>query len=175
MHINVAQLFKAPIGSVRNHEVCGIVDITGDSIGSAVDGEVRLTRTNRSILVKGELHTSAMITCSRCLNLFSYHLSLNIEDEYFPTTDVVSGASLPASEESDCFIIDGNHMLDLTEAVRQYALLAIPMKPLCREDCDGLRPGYGHYVNQESYDSPPVCLDHCRSKLVVLVDERKGM
>jgi uncharacterized protein len=175
MQINVAQQLKASIGSVRNHEVRGIVDITGDNTGSTVEGEVQLTRTNRSILVKGELHTRAVITCSRCLNLFSCQLSLNIEDEYFPTTDVVSGASLPVSGESGYFIIDGNHVLDLTEAVRQYALLAIPMKPLCREDCGGLRPGCGHYVNRESYDFSPLHLDHCRSKLVVLVDERKGM
>jgi len=45
-------------------------------------------RTDRSILVKGTLHTEVEVTCSRCLSLFSCPLALNIEEEYFPTADV---------------------------------------------------------------------------------------
>ena len=82
--------------------------------------------------------------------MFTYPLTLNIEEEYFPTTDVVSGASLPIPDEPGCFTIDEHHILDLTEAVCQYALLAIPMKPLCREDCAGLCPKCGHDLNQGS-------------------------
>ena len=41
-------------------------------------------------------------------------------------------------DESCKFIIDNNRSIDLTEAIRQYALLAMPMKPLCSPDCRGL-------------------------------------
>lgn len=146
MRINVAQQLKAPIGSVRDYEVSEEVNFAGGS--HQVQGEVRLIRTNRGILVRGRLHTEIEVTCSRCLNSFACPVNLDIEEEYFPTTDVVTDASLPVAEEPGCFTIDERHILDLTEAVRQYALLAIPMKPLCREDCAGLCSICGHDLNQ---------------------------
>ena len=105
-------------------------------------------RTDRGILVKGTLHTEVQVTCSRCLSLFSCPLALNIEEEYFPTTDVNSSVSLPLPDEPGCFTIDEHYILDLAEAIRQYALLALPMKSLCREDCAGLCPTCGHNLNQ---------------------------
>ena len=150
MQINVSQQLKASIGSIRNYKVSEIVNNAGSN--SLVQGEVRLMRTDRGILVKGTLHTAAEVTCSRCLTLFSCPLVLDIEEEYFPVTDVVSGALLPLPEEPGPFTIDEHHVLDLTEAIRQYVLLAIPMKPLCREDCSGLCPGCGQNLNQGPYN-----------------------
>ena len=153
MQINVSQQLKESIGSIRNYKLSEIVDITGGN--SMVQGEVRLMRTDRGILVKGILRTKVEVTCSRCLSLFSRPLILNIEEEYFPVTDGVSGASLPLPEEPGCFTIDERHILDLTEAMRQYVLLAIPMKPLCREDCAGLCPSCGHNLNQGTCNCLP--------------------
>ena len=55
----------------------------------------------------------------------------------------------------DNFILAGrqdaastDHMLELSEAVRQIALLAVPMKPLCRLDCAGLCPYCGANLNR---------------------------
>jgi uncharacterized protein len=172
MQINVAQQLRAPIGSIRHHEVNQIIDVTGDGNGSLVQGKVRLMRTDRSILVKGVLDTEVELTCSRCLSLFSCPLTLNIEEEYFPTTDVVTGASLPLPEEPGCFTIDEQHVLDLTEAVRQYALLAIPMKPLCREDCAGLCPNCGHNLNRGPCGCPPQGADPRWSELSKLKKEK---
>jgi len=145
MEINVSQQLKEPVGSIRSYEVSEVVDTNG---GSTVHGEVRLMRTNRGILVNGTLYTEVEITCSRCLNLFAYPLTLSIEEEYFPTTDVVSGTPLPLPEEPGCFTIDERHILDLTEAIRQYVLMATPMKPLCQEDCAGLCSNCGQNLNQ---------------------------
>jgi len=162
MQINVSQQLKAPIGSIRSYQVSEVVDI-GD--GSVVQGEVRLMRTNRGILAKATLHTEVKATCSRCLSPFNCPLSLNIEEEYFPTTDVVSGTSIPLPEEPSCFTIDEHHTLDLTEAIRQYVLLATPMKPLCREDCAGLCPHCGHNLNQVPCGCLPQGADPRWSKL----------
>ena len=147
MQINVSQLLKSPIGLVRDYEVKKVIDVTGDGDSSLVQGKVRLMRTDRGILVKGVLDTEVELTCSRCLNLFGRPLALDIEEEYFPTTDIVSGAPTSLPEESGSFTIDEHHELDLTEAIRQCALLTIPMKPLCREGCAGLCPSCGHNLN----------------------------
>ncbi len=173
MQINVAQLLKAPIGSIRDYEVREVIDVTGDGNGSLVQGKVRLMRTDRSILVKGVLDTEVELTCSRCLSSFSCPLTLNIEEEYYPTTDVVTGASLPVPDEPGCFTIDERHVLDLTEAIRQYALLAIPMKPLCREDCAGLCPHCGCNLNLGACNCPPRGADPRWSELSKL-KKKKG-
>jgi uncharacterized protein len=167
VRINVSQQLKAPIGSIRNYEINEIADIAGRN--DLIRGEVRLMRTDRSILAKGTLHTEIELTCSRCLSLFSYLLELNIEEEYFPTTDVVTGASLSLPDEPGCFTIDENNILDLTEAIRQYALLAIPMKPLCNEECTGLCPTCGYDLNQALCNCPPRATDPRWSELGKLV------
>jgi uncharacterized protein len=147
MQINVSQLLKEPIGSTRNYEVSGTVDITSNGVGSQVQGEVTLIRTSQGLLVQGTLQTEVEITCSRCLSLFSYPLILNIEEEFSPVIDVLTGNPLSLPDEPGSFTIDEYHILDLTEAIRQYAVLAIPMKPLCREDCAGLCPICGQNLN----------------------------
>jgi len=156
------------------------VDIAGGN--SPIQGEVGLMRTDRGILTKGTLQTESELTCSRCLSLFSYPLTLKIEEEYFPITDVVTGATLPSPDEPGSFTIDEHNILDLTEAIRQYVLLAIPMKPLCRQDCAGLCPTCGQNLNQAPCNCPSKPADSRWSELSKLVladseasmNERKG-
>ena len=163
MQINVSQLLKEAIGSAREYEVNETINVAGG--GCEVQGEVKLVRTDRGIMVKGKLQTVVEVTCSRCLSLFNCPLVLNIEEEYFPTTDVVSGDSLPLPEEPGYFIIDERYVLDLTEATRQYLMLAIPMKPLCREDCAGLCSRCGYNLNQGPCDCRPQEIDSRWSEL----------
>ncbi|MFC2058452.1 DUF177 domain-containing protein [Chloroflexota bacterium] len=148
MRINVAQQLKEPVGSVRQYEIEG-----SSEEGHPIKGKVHLTRTNRSILVKGMIETGGSAACSRCLEEFVYPLSLEIEEEYLPTRDLVSGLPLPLQE--GVFIIDENHILDLTEAVRQYALLAKPMNPVCQQNCAGLCAHCGHNLNCGPCDCMP--------------------
>ena len=150
MQINVSQLLEETIGSTREYGVNETIDMAGG--GCIVQGGVELVRTDRGILVKGMLRTTVEVKCGRCLSLFGCPLALNIEEEYLPTTDVVSGAWLPLPEEPSCFTIDEHYVIDLTEAVRQYMVLTVPMKPLCGENCAGLCPHCGHNLNQGPCD-----------------------
>ena len=169
MHINVAQLLQATVGTTRDYQVSESVDVAGDGSARLVQGEVELLRTPRSIVAKGALHTDVELTCSRCLSQFTYKITLNFEEEYIPTVDVLSGAPLPPPEEAGAFTIDGHHVIDLTEAIRQYTVLAIPMKPLCKEECAGLCPGCGQNLNQETCDCPAQEIDPRWSELTKLL------
>ncbi len=174
MQIHVAQLLKADIGSKRDYEVSGVVDIYGDGAESAVSGRVDLMRTNRGILVTGRLHTEAEVNCSRCLASFHSPLDFGIEEEYFPMVDVVSGAPVSLPDDTGGFTIDEHHVIDLTEAVRQYALMVLPMKPLCRDDCAGLCPTCGQNLNLGCCDCPTESLDPRWAALADLVNGKKG-
>jgi uncharacterized protein len=61
-----------------------------------------------------------------------------IEGEYRPSIDVRTGYPLALPEDSDIFVIDHNHELDLNELFRQVAVVSLPMQPICREDCPGI-------------------------------------
>lgn len=169
MQINVSQLLREPIGSMRYYQVNEFTDISGEGKDHLVQGECSLLRTQRSILVKCALSTEVELICSRCLKPFHYPLAINFEEEYLPTLDVVSGTALPLPEEPGAFTIDEHHILDLTEAIRQYTELATPMKPLCHKNCTGLCQSCGHNLNQGSCDCPVQDTDPRWSELMKLL------
>lgn len=146
MQANVSQLLQEPIGATREYEVDAELNIAGGP--SPVRGEVLLTRTDRSILVQGRIEIEIGLTCSRCLEQSRLPISFDIAEEYFPTTDMQSGVALPAPEGPGGFTIDEQHVIDLTEAIRQYAEVKMPMKPLCRDSCAGICPSCGRNLNE---------------------------
>jgi uncharacterized protein len=167
MQINVSQLLREPIGATRDYQINEVADID-DNKGCLVQGECHLLRTQRSILAKCTMSTEVELTCSRCLSLFRHPMTLKFEEEYLPTVDVVSGMPLSSPEEG-AFTIDEHHILDLTEAICQYTLLAIPMKPLCYKDCAGLCPNCGHNLNQGRCNCPTQSADPRWSELTKLL------
>jgi uncharacterized protein len=168
MDINVSQLLRDPIGSTRNFQIDSTIDINGDGNRSKVQGSCNLLRTQRSILVKCAINTEVELTCSRCLKKFRQPLKIKFEEEFLPTLDILNGTPLPPSEESGAFTIDEQHTLDLTEAVRQYALMATPMKALCKKDCAGLCPTCGKNLNEGKCHCPKDDNDPRWSKLAEL-------
>ena len=148
MQINVSQLLKSNIGTVRNYEIDTTVVIEGDELN--FKGNVRLMKTDRGIIARAVLRSVLELQCSRCLCDYVQPLSISIEEEYFPSMDIVTGSDLPAPEEPGAFTIDDHNILDLTEAIRQYAVLAIPIKPLCKQDCSGLCPVCGTNLNEQT-------------------------
>jgi uncharacterized protein len=173
MQINVSQQLKAPIGNTREYDISALTDILEAGVSTKVEGKVKLTRTNRGILVQGTLHTRIPVECSRCLKIFDYPLTIKLEEEYFPVIDISSGAQLEIPDEPGSFKIDEHHILDLSEAIRQNALLAIPMKPLCREECAGLCQTCGKDLNEGQCDCNKAEMDPRWSKLANLASAGK--
>ncbi len=169
MQINVSQLLQEPIGASRDYEISDEVDVAGDGNCREASGKVRLLRTHRGTLVRAELNTEIELVCSRCLRPFRYPVTLKIEEEYIPVVDVVSGVPLPTSEEPGSFVVDEHNVIDLTEAIRQYALLAVPMKPLCKENCAGLCPVCGNNLDGDSCRCPQPVTDPRWSELSKLL------
>jgi uncharacterized protein len=152
--INVAQLLKEGIGATRAFEIDETLYLD-ETTQCHVQGDVELLRTRRGILVRGTFAGTSRLVCSRCLDFFEYPLAFRIEEEFLPLVDVTTGIALPLDDDPTTFTIDDRHILDLSEAIRQYALLAIPMKPMCRPDCGGLCPQCGANLNQQHCQCPP--------------------
>ncbi len=154
MQFNVAQQLKGPIGSVRQVKVDDAVPASQGSGTERVVGTLTFLRTDRSILVTGHMETETSAICSRCLTEYPQAAGFDIEEEFFPSVDIMTGAPLPPPEEGS-FTIDEHHILDMQEAARQYTLLSFPMKPLCKSDCRGLCARCGANLNE----SPCSCAE----------------
>lgn len=168
MEINVSQLKKSSIGSQREYDYDDLVDILGVGVGTRVKGQIKLTRTNRGVLVQGTLVTKIPLECSRCLNVFDLPLNFELEEEYFPVIDVNSGSALEIPDDAGNLVIDEHHLLELNEAVRQNALLAIPMKPLCKDSCEGICTECGVNLNEKKCGCSTSTIDPRWLKLVEL-------
>jgi len=168
MQINVSQLLQEPVGSTREYDIDAEAEIISDGNEYNIKGSCRLLRTQRSVLVKCALDSEVELTCNRCLGRFRHPLKIKFEEEYLPTVDIHSGATLPPPEDAASFIIDEGHNIDLTEAIRQYALMAVPMKALCDKDCAGLCQKCGYNLNQGKCDCPAEDTDPRWAKLTEL-------
>ncbi|MHB1005140.1 MAG: YceD family protein [Chloroflexota bacterium] len=148
MQYNVAQLLKEPVGATREYEIEESPNQVPDVPAVApYVGKARLVRLNQGVLVEVEADTTVRLTCGRCLTDFVQPLRFEFTEEYRPTVDLTTGTPVAAEPGDDRFTIDEYHTLDLTEAIRQYALVALPLWPICREDCLGLCPICGRDRN----------------------------
>ena len=168
---NVAQLLKEPVGSTRKYDIgtaeLPLSDEAGGPDGEAleargVEGSVKVTRLSKDLLVQGNVSGDVRLECSRCLTAFSLPVEGSLEEQYQPTVDIETGRPVhrEAYEEDDtAFSLSPNHELDLTEPVRQALLVALPLKPLCRDDCAGLCPQCGADLNEGPCDCQPDTTD----------------
>lgn len=157
MLYNVAQLMKAAVGTSLEYDIHE-EDIQLDedlNVVGPIDGRVRIRRTNQGLLVDGWVDLTLELPCTRCLKTFEQSMHIPFMEQFYPTVDILTGVALPPSEEEDAFPIDDHHQVDLTEAIRQQVLLALPMITLCSEDCKGLCSQCGHDLNLGPCDCQP--------------------
>lgn len=157
MQFNVAQLLKEPTGGTRKYEVSEIVEDLDPElvIQEPITGNLKFTKIPQGILVAGKLKTEVEVNCSRCLEPFDQPVTIELEEEFHPTLDLHTGASLPVSDDHDpATLIDEKHIIDLSEVIRQALLLALPALSLCQEGCKGLCARCGKNLNEGPCDCP---------------------
>ena len=93
------------------------------------------------VFVRGRLRATVPQTCGRCLEAFPARIDAAVDVRLVPKPSVTDNVELGA-DDLDVDFYD-NDELDVTRVVENEATLALPMKPLCREDCRGLCPVCG--------------------------------
>lgn len=94
----------------------------------------------------GRLTTELEVPCSRCLEPNRIAVDVPIDLLFLPAGQARAGAAPDDHQLSDedvnaSFYED--QTIDLGQVMREQFYLALPMKPLCREDCQGLCPVCG--------------------------------
>ncbi len=94
---------------------------------------VEMDKSHSQIVIKGNLTVKAKYICDRCSEEFVGELKNQFQITYFFTTQIQSNEDINLY-----YISPDKDKIDLTNDVRDYALLAEPMKKLCKPDCKGL-------------------------------------
>ncbi|MFR9795786.1 YceD family protein [Streptomyces sp. MS06] len=120
----------------------GIQDVIGVPQGSPVELDLRLESVMEGVLVTGTARARAEGECVRCLE----PLQLDVEAEFqelfsYPDADdrgrVIADAGDDAEDDEGRLLLEDG-MFDLEPLLRDAVVLALPMQPVCREDCPGL-------------------------------------
>ena len=137
--VNVAQLLKEQVGATRTYDLSlDWFALASDVMAADVHGRVRLTRIATGILASGEVDGIGLIECVRCLEIYEQPFHATFDQEYRPLVDVRTGALLERPDPvDDIGEINDVHELDFSEPLRQEALLALPMQPICGDICPG--------------------------------------
>ncbi len=184
MQFNVAQLLKEPIGSVREFEL--VEDISNldaelEALGPLV-GTVRLLRIHSGVMVTGDLSTAVRVTCNRCLEPIACPVRLEFEENFRPLTEVSTGRYILPHEfegttdelEDEALLINEQHILDLSEVVRQRIWLVRPMYPGCNWTGEGECPNLTAYLEsiREAQDNVDISVTEDEAEAAESVDPR---
>ncbi len=127
--VNVVELLRHP-GTTK--EIVATVDLLdlelGDPrvTGASAEVALELDSLTNGITVHGTARAGWHGECRRCLRPLDGPLEC-VFDELWQTT----------LEDPDAWRIEGDQ-IDLLPMVREGLLLAVPVGPLCREDCPGI-------------------------------------
>ncbi len=148
-------------GTVRDYVIEGVSVEPGEGIvlATPVDGSVRLSRTNRGLVVSAKLTTTMAGECARCLRPVLIPLGLRIDEEVLPSIDLASGAPIPLEEDGDPegARLTDHHELELRPLVAEAICLQEPIAPLCAPDCPGLCPECGQRLEAgHVHDDGPI-------------------
>lgn len=128
---NVAQLLREAIGTRRDYTFTEpTLPLDEMLVLRELAGQVRFTRTATGVYAQVQVKGVVQLTCVRSLEEFDYTLELEFSDQFHSVIDVITGVALPKPDEDDPFMLNELHMADVGEAIREYALLELPLNPV---------------------------------------------
>ena len=107
------------------------------------------------VTVSGSMKADVEISCVRCLEAFHRVVDREFEVAYL-RAGVGPGVDESELDEKD---LDLDYYpeegIDLQQVLREQLILWLPMKPLCRPECEGLCLQCGANLNQVSCSCEP--------------------
>lgn len=117
----------------------------GDNFTKEVAVDARVDKTSREISVKAVATAVGTFTCDRCVDEFVRQVIATYQMVYI----YGENDKRQYSDGEVQTLALGTPFIDITDDIREYILLAIPLKLLCKENCKGLCPNCGTNRNHE--------------------------
>ena len=129
----------------------GALDRSGDDY--RVVGDATLTfdihKDKQHFRLVGRVKSTLELTCGRCLDPFARPVDLEFDLRYQPHTPDGGEGEREIKEDDLTTAYYENDEIDLGQLMLEQFYLSLPMKPLCRDDCQGLCPVCGKNRNRE--------------------------
>jgi uncharacterized protein len=91
----------------------------------------------------GTMRTELELPCSRCLEPFRMPVDTSFDLRFLPASEISAEEEREVQDDDLDTSYYRDDQIDLNELLREQVYLALPMKPLCRDDCKGLCPQCG--------------------------------
>ena len=146
LRLNVGYLYNKPIGTTREKPV-DFDQINIDEIfAKNLESLVRVSRTREGLLLQVKGDAAIKTECVLCLEEFFLPVHFEFEELYeFPNR---------IREETD-LILPADGYIDLSQLYREYLILGIPIKSVCKPDCKGLCEICGANLNTTTCEHYP--------------------
>lgn len=158
MKINITDIKKtlAAKDEFTSEEVLQVPDL---ELVGPVRLHLKVNNAGTRLILQGDLQGTVKMPCARCAEECVQPLFAEIEEEFLP-----AGSPEVAAEQqhpwSDLNVYDEeDNFIDISEILRQNALAAQPIQPLCKEDCCGLCPICGENRNRRTCDCKDESVD----------------
>ena len=143
MIFNLSGLLSGTLGDSRQHEIENEQLTVADRLLTHINGPIYLIRTDRTVILDADITAVTQETCSRCLEAAPVNIRVKMDEEFYPLNmDIMdhlnSNDHHNAHYYDPALIIDQRNVLDLTEGLGQALVAAIPIAPLCKDECLGI-------------------------------------
>ena len=123
--------------------------------------------------VSGHVNARLELECGRCLEPFELPVEADFDLRYVPSIANSGNEEQEVGNEDLSVAFYREGMLDLVDLLREQFVLALPMKPLCGEDCRGLCPQCGTNLNKTQCACTPAWEDPRLAALKSLLTQEK--
>jgi len=114
---------------------------------SPVQVDVTYYRSGREIFFHGSLKGAARAECGRCLEDCGFIIEKSFDFVLTPDPLPTNKNMELTADEMGLSFYTGED-IDLSPFVREQTLLALPLRPLCSDNCRGLCPDCGAELNR---------------------------
>jgi uncharacterized protein len=156
LSLNLAKIRTAPEHFEFDYEP-GVFVQTGDGVRVVAPARLAfdIYKDKDHYRLVGSVQAQLELTCSRCLEPFGLPIDGSFDLRYQPHALNAGEGEREVEEDDLATAFYRDEAIDLLQLMEEQFYLALPMKPLCSEDCKGLCPTCGTNRNREA------CL--CRS------------
>lgn len=117
-----------------------------------VDYSLTVRKFDGLVALTGRIAFEASFTCGKCLEEFSRTVDVNMDIRLTPKAEIPQMSELELRDEDmDVYYYEGDE-IDLDPFIYEEVLLNMPLRPLCKEECQGLCAICGKNKNLETCD-----------------------
>lgn len=141
LRLNIGFLIGQPIGTSRDFNF----DYPELNLGEDLrlvnfSGIANFSRTPQGLFLQAHFQGELVLECVRCLDSADHLLKAEFSELYAFDHRSMSESGLLVPESG---------YIDLEPIFREYALLEIPISPICKKDCKGLCRECGQNLNEQ--------------------------